>query len=625
VLEILGSIVQQERKSMKTFSRPQRTALVAAVGLTLGTLAPYGSNAPFLGTQPAFGQTTFTDVEEDYWAEPFITVLSDEGIIKGFPDGSFKPNEPVTRAQFAAIVNNAFEGKSTKRFRPFSDVASSYWAFNAIKQASTTGFLSGYTDGTFKPDQRIPRVQALVSLASGLALEPQGEIDAILEAYDDAGDVPNYARKGVAASTEKRIPVNYPNVQFLEPNSQATRAEIAAFVYQALVSQGQLRPIASSDRAARYIVRGSGTTTPTPTPTANRVLKTGTALPVQLTGATSNAKIFLTPGETVDATFDLASDVTLDQKIVVPKGSRIQGKFEPVIVGNATGARFTAQRLIINDRAYPLNASSPPQTANRQQLSIGDLRGGLATLAAQTLLGSIVGGGGPSIGSLLGGLLRTSGNVRPTPQSNQLIVVDPANLGLKVQSDLAINPQNSVPVAENPPPSNVQQLIAQGTRFDTTNADSSTLVLTPGETVPVELKTNLDYYSSQNLLLVPRNSVIKGKLVPVQITSSTGTTTPGAQFMADTIVINNKSYEIQGRSPQLSSVPLAEVKPAELGAVTPTPKASEALQGRGGFDLGNILINVLGSGATKADRLIIVKPNSLPIQLQAPLQLDTPS
>lgn len=188
------------------------------------------------------GSGRFTDVQGN-WAEAYITALAGQDIITGFPDGTFRPNDPVTRAQFAAIINKAFNPEPQREGVNFRDVSANFWGRQAIQTAYRGGFLSGYPGQIFQPEQRIPRVQVLVSLASGLELG-DGTI-AALDRYQDAADIPSWARGSTAAATERSIVVNYPNVNQLNPNRQATRAEVAAFVYQALVSAGQAEEIPS--------------------------------------------------------------------------------------------------------------------------------------------------------------------------------------------------------------------------------------------------------------------------------------------------------------------------------------------------------------------------------------------
>ncbi len=189
------------------------------------------------------GKVAFKDVQTGYWAKAYIEALAAQGIIAGFPDGSFKPNEPVTRAQFAAIINKAFKPSATRQAITFKDVKSNYWGYGAIQAASSSPFLTGYPDSTFKPEEKIQRVQAIVSLANGLGLTASDQN--AIKFYTDAGQIPSYAAGPVAAATSRQLVINYPNVKELAPKRQATRAEIAAFVYQALVNAGRVQPIAS--------------------------------------------------------------------------------------------------------------------------------------------------------------------------------------------------------------------------------------------------------------------------------------------------------------------------------------------------------------------------------------------
>ncbi|MFZ4729220.1 MAG: S-layer homology domain-containing protein [Pseudanabaena sp.] len=190
-------------------------------------------------------QVAFKDVPANYWAQTFIQELASRNIIKGFPDGSFRPNDPVTRAQFAALLSQAMNKQTVRSSATFTDVSSTNWAATAIQKAYTTGFMSGYSATTFRPNENISRVQILVSLANGLGYAPTKPANTTLQLYSDATTVPAYARNSVAAATENRMVVNYPNLKLLNPNQPATRAEVAAFIYQALVRSGQIKAIPS--------------------------------------------------------------------------------------------------------------------------------------------------------------------------------------------------------------------------------------------------------------------------------------------------------------------------------------------------------------------------------------------
>jgi parallel beta-helix repeat protein len=192
---------------------------------------------------PPKGSGSFSDITANYWAKGYVEALASRNIIAGFPDGSFKPDEPVTRAQFAAIIAKAFNPAPKNPAIAFTDVKSDFWAYAVIQTVARGGFIAGYPDKTFKPQQQIPRVQALVALANGLGLTTDNKN--IISYYGDAAQIPSYASSAIASATAKGLVVNYPTVKQLNPTRPATRAEVAAFVYQGLVSSGAAPAIAS--------------------------------------------------------------------------------------------------------------------------------------------------------------------------------------------------------------------------------------------------------------------------------------------------------------------------------------------------------------------------------------------
>ncbi|MEH2466780.1 S-layer homology domain-containing protein [Nostoc sp.] len=194
----------------------------------------------------------FNDVPNNFWGRRFIDVLSSRGILKGFPDYSFRPNQPVNRAEFAAILKKAFDQEPSKTAIAFQDVPAKFWATPAIDQAISAGFLTGYPKKTFKPQQNISRVQVLVALVSGLNLKASTSPNQILSVYKDAKDIPTYAISKVAAATTNGLVVNYPNQQIIAPNRVASRTEVAAMIHQALVKRGKLEAIPSQNIVYRH-------------------------------------------------------------------------------------------------------------------------------------------------------------------------------------------------------------------------------------------------------------------------------------------------------------------------------------------------------------------------------------
>lgn len=378
---------------MTTKSRRSSTALLVAVSFI-------GSSAiPLISATSAFAQTTFNDVPPNYWAQPFIQELASRDILKGFPDGGFRPNDPVTRAQFAAILSKATNKAPVRGEVSFVDVSSTYWAAAAIQKSYTTGFLSGYPGNVFEPSQNIPRVQILVSLANGLNYSASQPPETVLQAYSDAASIPNYARNSVAAATENRLVVNYPNVLFLNPNQTATRAEVAAFIYQALVKSGQVNAIASP-----YIVGQNGT------PVQNQVrIPAGNTIAVQY----SKDKILLGPDEKVPLTLTVAQNIANSQGVIlIPAGTQVVGELRTV----SGGAQFFASQLVFaNGKQVAINGTSKVVTTTEKVdkgISVGKVVQNAALgAAAAAAIAAVTGDraiateevlGGAGIGTLLG-------------------------------------------------------------------------------------------------------------------------------------------------------------------------------------------------------------------------------
>ena len=189
----------------------------------------------------------FADLE-GHWSVAFVESLVSKGFINGFPDGTFQPATPITRAQYAAVITKTFQLPESNQLDRFKDVKSNFWAAKAIASAAENGFLSGFPDGTFRPENNLTKIQALVSIVNGLKLS--GGNPNILMVYRDRAQIPSYATKTATVATQKLLVVNYPQPDQLEPLREITRAEVAALIYQALVAIGQENPLPCS-----YIVK----------------------------------------------------------------------------------------------------------------------------------------------------------------------------------------------------------------------------------------------------------------------------------------------------------------------------------------------------------------------------------
>ena len=102
----------------------------------------------------------FSDVDADAWYGQSVLYLAENGIIQGYSDGTFRPNEPITRAEFATLASK-FDSLDKLETALFNDVSESHWAFSFINSANAKGWVSGFPDGTFKPEDKITRAQVV--------------------------------------------------------------------------------------------------------------------------------------------------------------------------------------------------------------------------------------------------------------------------------------------------------------------------------------------------------------------------------------------------------------------------------------------------------------------------------
>ncbi|MDB9511972.1 S-layer homology domain-containing protein [Kamptonema animale CS-326] len=177
----------------------------------------------------------FSDIE-NHWSKKCILALAQKNLVSGYPDRTFHPNAPLTRAEFAVLMGNIFHyAQPIQNPISFKDVTNNHWAYKDIQNASTKGFLAGYPDKTFQPEQLISRVQAFIALAAQLKLKvPENSEEILTNYFDDAAEIPQYAREMMAAATNGFIVVNYPNSRRLKPNKGATRGEMMACLCQVL-------------------------------------------------------------------------------------------------------------------------------------------------------------------------------------------------------------------------------------------------------------------------------------------------------------------------------------------------------------------------------------------------------
>jgi hypothetical protein len=189
---------------------------------------------------PTSSTPAFTDVPDKYWGKDYITVLKERGVLDDFGSGKFDPNLPITRGEYAKMLDRAFDRPVSEQVLDFKDIPATYPRRAALDKAVKMGFMTGYPKAKFAPDQKIPRYQMQISLAKGMNLPVPSNAEAALAKYPDATDLPQYARPKMGAAIASGFVIKDGQNTKLQPVKPATRGEAAALIYQALVKGGQI-------------------------------------------------------------------------------------------------------------------------------------------------------------------------------------------------------------------------------------------------------------------------------------------------------------------------------------------------------------------------------------------------
>lgn len=171
---------------------------------------------------------TFDDVT-NHWAKVYVESMAAKNVIGGYGNGKFGPNDNITRAQFAKMVVGALESELVKYNGEFNDVKVDAWYADYVATVKKLGIAGGYGDGTFKPEQEITRTEmaAMLSKVSNVEVTDD-EIEKLVGKFTDA--TPQWAREAVAKVVKAELMIGDGNK--FNANRNTTRAEAATTVYR---------------------------------------------------------------------------------------------------------------------------------------------------------------------------------------------------------------------------------------------------------------------------------------------------------------------------------------------------------------------------------------------------------
>lgn len=137
-----------------------------------------------------FPMRSFAQEEQKHWAHEAISTLHSKGFLKGYADGSFKPDNKITRAEFIALINRMMKFEKTQEI-VFHDVKEEDWFAKDIKIAYAQGYVKGYGDGSFMPRANLSRAQAALIISKIAKIDENSSKEVNFNDYDE---IPSWAK-----------------------------------------------------------------------------------------------------------------------------------------------------------------------------------------------------------------------------------------------------------------------------------------------------------------------------------------------------------------------------------------------------------------------------------------------
>lgn len=206
---------------LKRYNHVLPGCIVLAIFLSLILLIP----------QQVSAATVFNDID-GHWAKTYITRAVNQGFITGYPDGSFKPDRQVSRAEFISMVNRALGNKGTSKIY-FSDVRSTDWYYSDVAKAVSAAFVSGFNDNTFRPDQSVTRQEAAVIISNFI---PTYGYSARLQSFGDYKQISDWANTALSKVCGKGYISGYSDGR-MHPLDALTRAQAAKIIGDIMVNE----------------------------------------------------------------------------------------------------------------------------------------------------------------------------------------------------------------------------------------------------------------------------------------------------------------------------------------------------------------------------------------------------
>ena len=189
----------------------------------------------------------YTDMDENHWAYQSIKFLTEVGVVVGYPDGTYKPDIPVTRAEFASMAIKALgqESANVTQEIHFNDITPDFWAYNIIQKAVYFDLIPDSKGESYRPFDSVTRAEAINIAVNALTtnqISQQKADDIISKSYEDYTQMPAWFLMAAAKAHVLDLVVVMPGHEGkMEANRPANRAEVAMILYK-MMQEAKLNP-----------------------------------------------------------------------------------------------------------------------------------------------------------------------------------------------------------------------------------------------------------------------------------------------------------------------------------------------------------------------------------------------
>lgn len=189
----------------------------------------------------------YKDLPKNHWAYKQIQLLTDFDVVVGYPDGLYRPEQPVTRAEFSSMVVKAFNQEKAPITNPvkFKDFTEKDWFYGVVQRAVMFDLLKGYPNGNFNPRGTVARGHVISTIVNALTTETisnQKAKDILENSYDDYDQIPDWLIIAAGKAEILGMVVKAPGEDnYINAQRPATRAELAAFLVK-MLEQAKLNP-----------------------------------------------------------------------------------------------------------------------------------------------------------------------------------------------------------------------------------------------------------------------------------------------------------------------------------------------------------------------------------------------